>query len=303
VDLDNTEADISDDDDGPELTIHEREHHEQRWPQETRLVHPAKGRWSLRIQNRSVKAVVQDSFPLAQCYVASVDAFPCPKEKVKMGRDVLYRAATEGGFDTIADRLSRDRWYGIWLSPLVDARISIFRGDVRSVAGAAIASYGIIDPYQADEYLLPDLTYIYPVDPATKKLRDDKPYRHPAIETTIRAAFFNRKDSDDLIGLCGSSIPGSEEPEVPIPMVALSATAIHAALDDYAGPRGSFSAELYKDTYLRHVATLENIKESNVQAFHVIMASLYTRCVKAGGRKPIESLPINTAALCTTFED
>ena len=100
-----------------------------------------------------------------------------------MGRDVLYHAATKGEHDAIADRLSRDRWYGQWLSPLVratcpsfvfnvpsgipqvDARISIFRGEVRSVAGAAIASYGINDAAQADEYLLPSLTYIYPVDP------------------------------------------------------------------------------------------------------------------------------------------
>jgi hypothetical protein len=47
----------------------------------------------------------------------------------------------------------------------VDARISIFRGEVRSVAGATIASYGITDPDQADDFLLPGLTYIYPVDP------------------------------------------------------------------------------------------------------------------------------------------
>jgi len=119
VGLDNTDADIGDDDDEPELTIHEREHHELRWPEETRLVHPPRGRWSLRVQNRSVKAVIQDAFPLAQRYVASVDAFPSPREKVRVGRDVLYRAAMEGTFDTIADRLSRDRWYGLWLSPLV----------------------------------------------------------------------------------------------------------------------------------------------------------------------------------------
>ena len=119
VGLDDTEANIDDDDDEPELTIHEREHHELRWPQDTRLVHPPRGRWSLRVQNRSVKAVVQDAFPLAQRYVASINAFPYGREKVEMGRDALFHAATEGEFTTIADRLSRDRWYGQWLSPLV----------------------------------------------------------------------------------------------------------------------------------------------------------------------------------------
>ena len=33
------------------------------------------------------------------------------------------------------------------------------------MAGVAIASYGISDPEQADEHLLPGLTYIYPTDP------------------------------------------------------------------------------------------------------------------------------------------
>ena len=118
--LDNPEgADIVDDEDLGELTIHEREHHELRWPPETRLVHPSKGKWSLRVQNNTVKAVIQDAFPLAQHHVASVNAFPCPREKVRMGRDVLHQAAAEGGFTTVADRLSNDRWYGQWLSPLV----------------------------------------------------------------------------------------------------------------------------------------------------------------------------------------
>lgn len=43
--------------------------------------------------------------------------------------------------------------------------MSILRGDVRDAAGAAIISFNITDPDQATEYLLQDLTYIYPVDP------------------------------------------------------------------------------------------------------------------------------------------
>lgn len=43
--------------------------------------------------------------------------------------------------------------------------MSILRGDVRDVAGAAMAAFRITDPDAAAEYLLQDLTYIYPVDP------------------------------------------------------------------------------------------------------------------------------------------
>ena len=47
----------------------------------------------------------------------------------------------------------------------VDARVSILRGEVRDAASAAIASFHIKDSDEAGEYLLQDLTYIYPVDP------------------------------------------------------------------------------------------------------------------------------------------
>jgi len=43
--------------------------------------------------------------------------------------------------------------------------MSIFRGNVRGVAEVAIASFHLTDPDEAAEYLLQDLTYIYPVDP------------------------------------------------------------------------------------------------------------------------------------------
>ena len=49
--------------------------------------------------------------------------------------------------------------------PQVDAHVSILRGDVRDAASASIAAFHITDPDQATEYLLQDLTYIYPVDP------------------------------------------------------------------------------------------------------------------------------------------
>ena len=46
----------------------------------------------------------------------------------------------------------------------IDARISILRGDVRDMAGAAIASFKINDRDEAQEFLLEGLTYIYPID-------------------------------------------------------------------------------------------------------------------------------------------
>jgi len=54
---------------------------------------------------------------------------------------------------------------------------------------------------------------------------------------------------------------------------------VHAALEDWGAPRGTFSANAYDDVYRRHVATLENIKKANPGAFHAMSASIYRRCM------------------------
>jgi hypothetical protein len=79
------------------------------------------GKWSLLAQSNHIQAVVQDAIPLVFRHIGSVDSFPSGGERVKITRDSLYQAAEKEGFDEIADRLSRDRNFGKWLSSLVRA--------------------------------------------------------------------------------------------------------------------------------------------------------------------------------------
>ena len=116
---------------------------------------------------------------------------------------------------------------------------------MRDAASTAIASFHITDPDQAGEYLLQDLTYIYPVDPfvsseprprdtpllihtQSRQMQNDQPYRHPAIESILRHIFFRGSSISAATydGVYRSSIPELDEHEVPIPMVALAATAV-----------------------------------------------------------------------------
>ena len=74
-------------------------------------------------------------------------------------------------------------------------------------------------------------TYIYHIVchllPLKERIvRNDKPYRHPAIENITRNTFFNPSTFATYNGLFHSSLTGSDECEVPIPMVALAATAV-----------------------------------------------------------------------------
>jgi hypothetical protein len=57
-------------------------------------------------------------------------------------------------------------------------------------------------------------------------MQNDQPYRHPAVETIIRHIFFHGSSATAYDGIYQSSVPESDELEVPIPMVALAATAV-----------------------------------------------------------------------------
>lgn len=59
-------------------------------------------------------------------------------------------------------------------------------------------------------------------------MQSDQPYRHPAIESIIRHVFFHGSAAAMYDGIYHSSVPESDEREVPIPMVALAATAVSA---------------------------------------------------------------------------
>ena len=62
-------------------------------------------------------------------------------------------------------------------------------------------------------------------------MQNNQPYRHPAIESIIRHTFFHGSSTTTYDGIYRSSIANLDEPEVPIPMVALAATAVSARPD------------------------------------------------------------------------
>ncbi|KAF8256473.1 hypothetical protein EI94DRAFT_1646045 [Lactarius quietus] len=66
--------------------------------------------------------------------------------------------------------------------------------------------------------------------------------------------------------------------EVPIPMVALVATALYATI--YKWRTGEqqiteLSANAYLDVYHSHVNTLKHIQEKRPGAYHLMMADIY----------------------------
>ena len=181
------------------------------------------------------------------------------------------------------------------------------------MAGAAITCFKIDDRDEAHEFLLEGLTYIYPIDPFvspptfTASFTTYSRSRRGPSETTShtvtrpsRTSFathsstLQRSTFATYDGLFRSSLTGSDEREVPIPMVALAATAVSECvltsatylisdrfmplLKTGVSPEAPFQPML-DDVYRRHVVTLENIKKANLRVFHAMTASIHRRCM------------------------
>lgn len=59
-------------------------------------------------------------------------------------------------------------------------------------------------------------------------MQQDHPYRYPSIKSIIRHVFFHGSSATTYDGIYHSSNAELDELEVPIPMVALAATAVSA---------------------------------------------------------------------------
>jgi Domain of unknown function (DUF6532) len=128
-----------------------------------------------------------------------------------------------------------------------------------------------------------------------------KPYRNARIINVIREQFFtggtasfaHRFNHRFLVRKDSNGVPMRE---VPIPMVALVATAvsvivillhhanvmyqIYVALDEWRDGVNQplqFSTTVYLDVYNSHVASLRTIEKERTKAFHLMMQDIYTQ--------------------------
>ncbi|KAG2343920.1 hypothetical protein BDR05DRAFT_962568 [Suillus weaverae] len=70
----------------------------------------------------------------------------------------------------------------------------------------------------------------------------------------------------------------AQRPEVTIPMVALTATSVYAALFWKAHgspPKFNFTGNQFSDVYFFHIKFLENLEAKSPEKFHKLMADLF----------------------------
>ncbi|KAG2353093.1 hypothetical protein BDR07DRAFT_1496969 [Suillus spraguei] len=134
------------------------------------------------------------------------------------------------------------------------------------------------------DHLLASHSYIFPQIfdaeglPSPKR---QKPYQgQPVVDTLYEVFFENAKSIGLQFAQCFVDIAKNKASrlEVPIPMVAIVSTAIHATLiakKNKAGDDFKFTGNQFCDIYTYHVALLEKIQRTAPIKFHKMMADIY----------------------------
>ncbi|KAI0633955.1 hypothetical protein C8Q77DRAFT_1072694 [Trametes polyzona] len=248
------------------------------------LVLPRRGKLKLRDQHRRVRRVLSRSILNVQVQLATKDAFPDGAQKHgKMVYRALLQAAADLGYEDIVKRLRKQDAYADELVKIPSQRIPTYRGAVRKlVEGQASTLFQLkFGAKEKGDWLHSKFRYIYPFDYEKKTHQASKPYTPPVYVETLRAAFFKRAKSlgFKIAHLAQSSLPDKpHEKELPAPLLALVATAIHAAIEDcklgHRRPR-DFSTNEYWGVYKDHMLILTNIRTKGPIQYHVLMHGLW----------------------------
>ncbi|KAJ6525371.1 hypothetical protein B0H19DRAFT_1276167 [Mycena capillaripes] len=133
---------------------------------------------------------------------------------------------------------------------------------------------------QAKHITIQDHRYIFPVDPATNRLKGELPFHHESIIAVLKKAVFTGQFRTKNLPLFAStSIKHPNGAELPDAMVGLAATAVYGALVEYRSTGTlqniPFTEGAYEDVYRNHMRTLSDTRASAQVALHRVLHKLY----------------------------
>ncbi|KAF8264343.1 hypothetical protein EI94DRAFT_1805985 [Lactarius quietus] len=249
-------------------------------------------------QRPIIWSIVQDTINNLQASLLVWNAFPDAVVAFAFTKDALH-----------------DEEYMAKLVSLPCAWISLIHSEVKDRCNAVshAAILGISSATEVARVIsnqLSHYTYTFPRVPpnfgAGSLMKCSLPYRNERIITVIQDLYFTG-GSMSFASQFGHLFPvhfgdnGRPSCEVPVPMVALVATALYATLYEWhTGEQSThgFSANSYMDVYAGHVNTLRHVMENRERAFHVMMSDIYTRANTTPGTPsaaaPIATLDLNT---------
>ncbi|KAG1811612.1 hypothetical protein EV424DRAFT_1349549 [Suillus variegatus] len=249
------------------------------------LIRTEKGHIKLLDQNNETQQVVRDAIIDAKGYIIFVDAYPELVDKNQVSLQSLLTVARNRGIHAIKERLQTDAMYAAHLASLVEPRIPLLRRDLKVAACTNIDSYFRLgNNLVKAKKLMEQHAYIYALrfdsnndaSPIGKK-----PYQGDLLIFLIYQEVFSGaksigiRCSERFVELANNK---GNRPEIPIPLLALVATAVYAALfwKTLGSPtKFSFTGNQFSETYVFHTKFLEDLKRDAPGKFHCMMADIY----------------------------
>ncbi|KAI0826681.1 hypothetical protein BC628DRAFT_1320049 [Trametes gibbosa] len=274
------------------------------------IVYPRRGKLKLRDQHRRVRRVIQHATNTVLADVALKNAFPDgPQRQGQIVYRALLSTASQFAYDDISKRLRKQDNYAADLCKIPAQRIPTLRGQVRKLAeGQPCTAFGLgFGNKDMGDWLQEGFRYIYPFDYENKTIKVGKPYSPPVFLEILRVAFFKRPSSlgFKVSERFESTLPDKpDEKEIPAAMLALVATALHAAIEDckhnHMQPR-DFTANDYWGIYKDHIQELSTIRTHSPVQYHVLMHGFWRRISTPMGTSGLSGGPrksfLNVAAM------
>ncbi|KAI0685648.1 hypothetical protein BC835DRAFT_1421041 [Cytidiella melzeri] len=261
---------------------------------------------SLKAQPVKLQQLIRTAIRMSTGDYLFKSAYPSEKNHWKGLRATLHRCATRLDFQEYAERFENDVTFGEDIAQHLLARIANCRGEVKYNATTCVAGYyGLLPGPECAERvkdLVDNFTYIFPEEGGV--MRRNKPFKHRCILRVITKSFFEggRGEHSSLAEKHSKRFSSTfkegtkkDELELPIPIVALAATAVHCALLEWKSGehiKHPFHGDTYQPIYEHHVKVLEDIRNEGGK-YHRLMADLYQTVSR--GKNPAAN--VDTAAL------
>ncbi|KAG1778159.1 hypothetical protein EV702DRAFT_1196582 [Suillus placidus] len=254
------------------------------------LVRTEGGKVKLLDQNLETRKVLQSAIMEVKCHFFFANGYPELVDKNQVALQALIVVAEKHGVHAIKERLQADERYASQLGSLVDARVPILHRELKEDACAHADGYfhlGHTDTGKAAaRRLLDKLAYIYALkfdinneaSPIGKK-----PYQGELLIFLIYRQLFHSSRSvaikfvEHFVEIANNK---GQRPEVPVPLLALVATAALLWKSQGSPSKFNFTGNLFSETYNYHVRFLEKLKKDARAKFHCMMADIYEAAQK-----------------------
>ncbi|KAI0038970.1 hypothetical protein FA95DRAFT_1658834 [Auriscalpium vulgare] len=283
-----------------------------KWPAWTNVVPPEKGRrMTMGDQTQQVQAVLKRTcakeVPRILCFR---NTYPSDGARTFYLIDGLKNAARALGYSDILARLEQEPAYHELLIKIPEARISIFRGDVKRGADDTVKRAYHLNRIPDAVYVknmkrvltegLNGRLYVFPADISKMTFDTSSPFCHKAITDILHDKFFGARAVHRFPTADYKAVsPKGDTPVIPPVMLALVATIIDAGLVSHslspgAATKVDFHADKFKVVYEEHIHRLRRLKKRSESGFWGLLGLLYSKASKGSAdpdtlEPPLES--------------